>query len=327
MGSVPVIDLTPWFEGNDDARTAVACEVDKALQDVGFLLVTGHGVPAALRDALRDQARAFFALPEAAKRHYLDSGAGRGWVPPGAEANGNADPYSADPDKDAVADLKESYGIGVDRTTGNPDIDRLWFPPNVWPEELPEFESLALEYLSRMNHLADELLRLCAAAIGLPDADFFTRHTGNATQSLFLNWYPPLGHVGAPGEDQFRIGPHTDFGTVTVLDREQGRGGLQVWTEKDGWEDAPWVEGALTINTGDLLSRWSGGRWKSNRHRVLPPQAEAPDEDLVSLIYFYEADADAVVESLQPPYGRPNDQGPVVAGDFIRERLDAIAVA
>ncbi|HUZ54259.1 MAG TPA: 2OG-Fe(II) oxygenase family protein, partial [Streptosporangiaceae bacterium] len=69
----------------------------------------------------------------------------------------------------------------------------------------------------------------------------------------------------------------------TILDREPGRGGLQVWTEEDGWEDAPFTPGAVTINAGDLLARWSGGRWKSNRHRVLPPRAEAPDEDLVSL--------------------------------------------
>ncbi len=70
-----------------------------------------------------------------------------------------------------------------------------------------------------------------------------------------------------------------------------------------GWEDAPFVPGALTINTGDLLARWSGGRWKSNRHRVLPPQAAAPDEDLVSLVYFYEANHDTRVQPLAPPIG------------------------
>ncbi len=69
-----------------------------------------------------------------------------------------------------------------------------------------------------------------------------------------------------------------------------------------------------------------GDRWKSNRHRVLPPQAEAPDEDLVSLVYFYEADWDARVESLQPPIGKPNDYPPVVASDFIKRLLDAITV-
>jgi isopenicillin N synthase-like dioxygenase len=141
-----------------------------------------------------------------------------------------------------------------------------------------------------------------------------------------INWYPPMTLAGRPEPGQFRIGPHTDFGTLTVLDREPGRGGLQVWTEQDGWEDAPYVPGTFTINTGDLLARWSGARWKSNRHRVLPPQAEAPDEDLVSLVYFYEADHDAVIESLQPPIGKPNDYPPVVSAQFLKKLLDAITV-
>lgn len=326
MGSVPVIDLSPWFGGDDAARAGVAAAVDAALQDVGFLLVTGHGVPTGLRDAVRSRARAFFALPDASKRKYAATIGGRGWLPPGVEANANADPYSDGAPEAGGPDLKESYALGASRPTGDADLDRLWFLPNVWPDELPEFAPVAIDYLARMNQLADELLRLCAAAIGLPEADFFTRHTGHATHTMNVNWYPPMAKTGAPGNDQFRIGPHTDFGTVTILDREPGKGGLQVWTETDGWEDAPWVEGALTINTGDLLARWSGDRWKSNRHRVLPPQAAAPDEDLVSLVFFHEADADTVVESLQPPFGRPNEHAPVVAGEFILERLAAITV-
>ena len=59
---------------------------------------------------------------------------------------------------------------------------------------------------------------------------------------------------------------------------------------------------------------------------MLPPQAEAPDEDLISLVYFYEADHDAVIESLQPPIGKPNDYGPVVSAQFLKERLDAITI-
>ena len=60
---------------------------------------------------------------------------------------------------------------------------------------------------------------------------------------------------------------------------------------------------------------------------MLPPQAEAPDEDLVSLVYFYEADHDAVIESLRPPIGKPNDDEPVVSAQFLKERLDAITIA
>jgi 2OG-Fe(II) oxygenase superfamily len=103
-------------------------------------------------------------------------------------------------------------------------------------------------------------------------------------------------------------------------------GACRCGTAQDGWEDAPYEPGALTINAGDLLARWSGGRWKSNRHRVLPPQAEAPDEDLVSLVYFYEADHDTVIESLRPPIGKPNSYAPVVSAQFLKERLDAITI-
>jgi isopenicillin N synthase-like dioxygenase len=317
--AVPIIDLTPWFAGDADGRAAVAAQVDAALTDVGFLLVTGHGVPASLRADVRGAAREFFALPAAVKQRYAVTVGGRGWLPPGVEANGYAEGTETPPD------LKESFAVGADEPTGDPDVDGYWFQPNVYPAEVPSLESSVVSYLGQMRTLADELLVLCAAALGV-EPDFFTRHTGHATHTMNINWYPPVSVAGAPEPGQFRIGPHTDFGTVTILDREPGRGGLQVWTEADGWEDAPYHPEALTINTGDLLARWSGDRWKSNRHRVLPPQAEAPEEDLVSLVYFYEADHDAVVEALQPPIGRANQHEPVVASAFLRERLDAITI-
>ncbi len=317
--SVPVIDLVSWFSGDDTARARVAAQVDASLQNVGFFLITGHGVPDELRARVRGRARAFFALPPETKQRYAVTVGGRGWLPPGVEANAYAEGTQTPPD------LKESFAVGADQPTGDPEVDGYWFQPNVFPAEVPGLQEAIAAYLAGMRELADELLVLCAAALGL-ESDFFTRHTGHATHTMNTNWYPPMSLAGEPEPGQFRIGPHTDFGTVTILDREPGRGGLQVWTEEDGWEDAPYRPGAFTINTGDLLARWSGARWKSNRHRVLPPQAEAPEEDLVSLVYFYEADHDAVVESLQPPIGKQNDYAPVVSAAFLKERLDAITV-
>ena len=317
--SVPVIDLAGWFGGDPAARSRVAARVDEALQAAGFFLITGHGVPDDLRDRVRAGAREFFALPRPLKQPYAVTVGGRGWLPPGAEANGYAEGTATPPD------LKETFAVGADQPTGDPEVDGYWFRPNVYPAEVPALEPAVVAYLARMRELADELLRLCAAALGLA-SDFFTRHTGHATHTMNVNWYPPITVAGQPEPGQFRIGPHTDFGTVTILDREPGRGGLQVWSEPDGWQDAPFVPGSFTINTGDLLARWSGARWKSNRHRELPPQAQAPEEDLVSLVYFYEADHDAVIESLQPPVGKPNDYSPVVSAQFIKRRLDAITV-
>ena len=112
--SVPVIDLDPWFGGNAAARAAVAAEVDAALQSVGFFLISGHGVPDDLRARVRAEARAFFALPAEAKRRYAVTVAGRGWLPPGVEANGYAEGTQTPPD------LKESFAVGADQPTGDP---------------------------------------------------------------------------------------------------------------------------------------------------------------------------------------------------------------
>ncbi|WP_228750707.1 2OG-Fe(II) oxygenase family protein [Pseudonocardia oceani] len=64
-----------------------------------------------------------------------------------------------------------------------------------------------------------------------------------------------------------------------MLDREPGAGGLQVHSDAGGWEDAPYDPDALTVDVGDLLAHRTGMRWRSGRHRVLPPQAGAPHEE------------------------------------------------
>ena len=57
---VPVIDIS-----GDRARVASA--VGRAVEEIGFLVIAGHGVPAATLDAMRRAARALFARPEAEK--------------------------------------------------------------------------------------------------------------------------------------------------------------------------------------------------------------------------------------------------------------------
>jgi isopenicillin N synthase-like dioxygenase len=312
---IPTVDLAAWRAGNP----AIAPAVDEALQQAGFLLVTGHGVDGALRTELRSAARRFFALPTEVKQRYAVRIGGRGWLAPGVEANGNVEGGDNPPD------LKESFAIGPDTPTGDPAIDDVWFPANVWPAEVPELRAAATRYLATMTAVSRDLLELCAGALGLP-LDTLTALAGHPTWTFNINRYPPLTEVGQPVPGQFRIGPHTDFGTVTVLDREPGAGGLQVDTDGTGWADAPYDPAALTVNIGDLLAHWTGLRWRSGRHRVLPPQAGSPHEELVSLVFFFELDHDALVTPLAPPIGRRADLPPVVSAPFLKERLDAISV-
>lgn len=315
---IPTIDLRPWLSGDAQARRETAATVDAALRAAGFLLVTGHGMDPALRTAIRDAARGFFLLPAAVKEPYAVKVGGRGWLGPGAEANGCAEGTQTPPD------LKESLSFAAEDPTGDAEIDAEWFLPNTWPREAPELRALVREYLAQMRTLSDRLLELLGAALGEPE-DFFTRHTTHPTWGFNINWYPGTEVVGEPQPGQFRIGPHTDFGTVTVLDRQAGKGGLQIFTDDGGWEDAPYDPGAFTINIGDLMARWTGDRWRSGRHRVLPPPSDVPAEELMSLVYFYECDPRTTVESVPAPTGRVTHE-PVDSHTYLRAKLDAISV-
>ncbi|MGW3206585.1 isopenicillin N synthase family dioxygenase [Streptomyces sp. NPDC001135] len=315
---VPTIDLGPWLDGDEQARGTLARTVDRALRTAGFLLVTGHGVEPGLRAGIRAAAREFFLLPVEVKQAYEAKVGGRGWLGPGAEANGYAEGTETPPD------LKESLTFATDEPFEDPVVNAEWYAPNVWPAEVPALRVLCRRYLAEMAALEKELLSLLGHALGL-ERDFFSRHMDHPTYGFNINWYPGTEVTGEPLPGQFRIGPHTDFGTVTILDRQAGKGGLQIHTDAGGWEDAPYDPDAFTVNVGDLLARWTGDRWRSGRHRVLPPPLDAPAEELISLVYFGECTPGTRVESVPAPVGRVA-YPPVDSHVYLREKLDSITV-
>jgi isopenicillin N synthase-like dioxygenase len=314
---IPLLDISVFRSGTQAQRERLAARLDEALRQSGFLLIDKHGIPAGLREQIREQSRAFFALPEQRKARYATPVAGRGWIPPGGEANAFYGEV-ADP---ARADLKESLTIGRNFRTGDPATDRAWFAPNVWPAECPELEGLCERFTTAVRELYYDLLRLSAVALGLEE-DRFVAHARRAPHTFNINRYPPLSVTGPPRPGQFRVAPHTDWGILTILDRQPGYGGLQVQATDGTWADAPYVPDALTVNVADLLSRWTGERWRSTRHRVLPPPAQAPDEELISLIVFLEAEIDTVIE----PVTGDRSLEPVVAGEWLRARDAAATV-
>jgi isopenicillin N synthase-like dioxygenase len=293
-------------------------QIDETLRTSGFLLLEGHGISEELTDSVRRYAFEVFRLPEAQKRELYAGLGGRGWVPYGEEANSGTEGVVTPPDR------KESYTFGAQTPIGDAAIDALWFAPNLWPPSVPEMKAALEEWTELAHAAADRLLMLMALSIGEP-VDLFTRHCERPTWTMNLNWYPALTESHATHDGQFRIGAHTDFGTLTLLDRQTGMGGLQVDLPGEGWVDVPYVPGALTINIGDLLARWTGDRWRSTRHRVLPPHADAPAEELLSLVFFYEVDADTLVETLPAPISE-RTYPPVVATDYLAAQFAAIAV-
>ena len=60
---IPVIDLTPFFEGTPEGKALVARQVDDACRNIGFFTVVGHGVDQVVIDNAWTATKRFFDLP------------------------------------------------------------------------------------------------------------------------------------------------------------------------------------------------------------------------------------------------------------------------
>ncbi len=132
-----------------------------------------------------------------------------------------------------------------------------------------------------------------------------------------------MHNIGAVEEGQLRVAAHTDFGTISLLDRQPGVGGLQVWDSSAGWVTPAYDPGALIVILGDLMHLWTDGRWPALRHRVLGPSPAAPDEELISLIFFFETDPETLVAPLAAPLGGGAGMPPLRAGESILQKVGA----
>jgi isopenicillin N synthase-like dioxygenase len=278
VDELPIIDVGPLVTGAGDVP-AVAAALDAACREHGFFYVVGHGVPEALQAALEEQARALFALPDAAKQRVAMEHGGiawRGWFPLEGELTSGQ------------ADRKEGYYLGAELGADDARV-RAATPlhgPNLFPAELPDLRPVVLAYLDAMTDLGHALIRGLALGLGLDD-EWFARHlTGDPLVLFRLFRYPPEPPDEAAG---WGVGEHTDYGLLTIL-AQDATAGLEVHAP-GGWIDAPPVPGSFVCNLGDMLERMTGGRYRSTPHRV----RNTSGVDRLSFPFFFDPAWDATV--------------------------------
>ncbi len=165
-----------------------------------------------------------------------------------------------------------------------------------------------------MEHLATTLMEAFAVGLGLED-DAFDPFIDRHGSALRLAHYPALPSGETHPAGRFRAGPHTDYGTFTVLWTD-GEAGLQVHSVEGGWVDVDTVESALLVNVGDLLARWTNDRWRSAMHRVLATGSGRR----LAIPFFHNANWDARIECIvsdgQPPRYPPTTAGAHLMAKF-----------
>ncbi len=327
--TVPLIDLSAYYAKPCDplALKALFSRVDRALCEIGFLCVTGHPVPTVAILAAQEVGRRFYDSPAEKKetaraiRHKT-----RGYTPLGDHSLAYSMKGEGEGKEErGPADLFERYRIGpFDFPDDEYHRSRAEgaYAPNVWPEHLPEFQSVLTDYYRGMSLLSRDLLRVFALTLGLEER-WFDAKIDREMSSLCLNHYP--APAGPPLPGQLRAGAHTDYGTLTVVAPTGEPGGLQVRVRGGGWEDVFVAPGTFVVNIGDMMAQWTNDRWVSTLHRVANPPLESgvPTRRL-SLVYFHQPNPDAVVECI-PTCRDPAQQpkyAPVTAGDYISRKIN-----
>ncbi len=319
---VPVVDISAYVDpdGSPDARAAAAAAFDAAASTVGFVQVVGHGVPTAVTDAFAVALDSFFLLPLEQKLGYrTPPEINRGYAPPKTESLSLSLGLAP---SNRMHDFFEAFNIGAAHTDfPTLDLPPADYPENVWPAEAPAFQAAVSAYFDEAGRVARCLTTMFADALGLP-VGFFERFTDHSLDVLRMNNYAlPPGEVTLDG-DLTGMSEHTDYGIVTVLWADQVRG-LQVLGRDGSWNDVSPADGALLINLGDLMARWTNERWMSTLHRVKPPIVDGKIERRRSAAYFHDGNIDALIETL-PTCREPDGSAaypPITVGDHIRAKL------
>jgi isopenicillin N synthase-like dioxygenase len=253
---IPVVDLR-----HGDAVDALR----RACEELGFFTVIGHGVDDALVDDVASRSRAFFDLPDAEKRRYVDPASTPGlpvYRPLRSERLG------ATGDGEDAPDLKESLDWG-------PQLEGVAWPPGL--------EEPYRRYLAELHRLARSLRGLIARALDHPD-DWLEPRFDELSSSLRVINYPEPD--APPREGQLRAGAHRDYGFLTILRSDDAPGGLEVRTLAGEWVPVRPPRGAYVCNIGDLLAEWTG--WTSTLHRVaIPPPDARLGSRRQSLVFFH----------------------------------------
>ena len=329
---VPVIDISSYREGGTpEQRAAVADAVDAAARSVGFMQITGHGIPAEAAEALAAALDEFFGLPLETKKGYRIPGVNRGYTPPKSERLS----LSLGVEKaERMNDFFEAFnvGAGVDAYPEAEGLDPAMYAPNTWPGETSSFEASAFQastfqasvenWMAHTTVVAKLMVRIFADALGLPEG-YFDRFTSHSLNVLRMNHYalPPGERVELDGE-LIGMGEHTDFGIVTLLWADDVKG-LQVLGDDGSWNDVSPLPGALLVNLGDVTARWTNENWKSTLHRVKPPVVDGTILRRRSAAFFFDGNVDAVITALPGTVASGEDPlyEPITIGDHIEAKL------
>jgi isopenicillin N synthase-like dioxygenase len=289
MVRIPIIDFSPFSNGDITAKQTVAKQIYQACHEIGFMYLENLDISPKIINQIFTQSKSFFNLPSSVKhqQNWNDEYSNQGYVGIERERLNPNNP----------GDLKEALNVTKD-SDKNSEI---------------------LEFYQTCTKAANSILQAFAIALELPE-DFFTIRHNEQNHTLRLLHYPPL--QSSPKQGQIRAGEHSDYGSITLLFQETE--GLEIQTTFGEWITAPVIPGTVVVNTGDLMQRWTNHVFCSTKHRVRIPCDDTIERSRYSIAFFCHPNDNteiACLDSCQKQH--PPIYPPILAGDYLLSRLQS----
>ncbi|KAK9071493.1 hypothetical protein SSX86_010062 [Deinandra increscens subsp. villosa] len=235
---IPVIDLLDF--PNQSSKLLAASEEWGC-----FRLVNYHDVlPANLMSDMKAVVRSLFDLPPEIKRRNVDVIAGSGYVTP-SEKN----------------PLYEALGLYDMASSG--DVDNFCTQLDASPHQ----RETIMRYAEAVHELFIRIGKKLAKSLGVKNEYIGLE---NWPCQFRINKYHFIPEsVGSSG-----VQIHTDSGFLTILQDDDGVGGLEVMDSSGEFIPVdPWPD-TLLVNLGDMATVWSNGRLCNVKHRVQCKEAK-----------------------------------------------------
>jgi isopenicillin N synthase-like dioxygenase len=256
---IATLDFAQFLHGDAEDKAGFAEAFGAALQEIGFAVLTGHGVDPALYDAVHDAVLdLFIGAPLADKMRFR------------AERHGSVAQgyFPLEETSEIHPDLVEGW-VWCRRAFDLPQRrDAPFRAEDYWPRAAQErqFRRLVLAHEPLFKPIAQAMLMGIGCSPNLLDE----RLTGT-NFGLRLNYYPPVS-AEQDGSGAGRLLGHEDVDLFTILPAPRSEG-LQVWNHRSGkWVRLDPPRGSIVINTGDYMQRMSNDRLPSTTHRVGKPR-------------------------------------------------------
>lgn len=311
--TIPVVDLSDFISGNQKQKADFVEKLGKAYEDVGFVAVKNHGIPAELIADLYKYVQQFFSLPSEKKKNFeMPELAGqRGYTSFGKEHAKGSD----------APDLKEFFQYG--QIVPKDHKLKSEYPDNVKVEDVKDFNETFFKAYRAFEKSGKYLLQAIALYLHL-DENYFDDFVEEGNSIARAIHYPPITSEPASA---IRAEQHEDINLITLLVGASADG-LQILTKKNEWVGVTSLPDQIVVNVGDMLQRLTNNKLKSTTHRVINPPRDLWHTSRFSIPFFLHpksamslAALDSCIDEKHPKVFED-----ITAGDYLDERLREIGL-